>query len=147
MSYQDAVNAFAYRRAAQDPHFRRGPGPIRGGTTVTIKASEVELLQSEDVVARKPYSVEVDHELIDWSVMGSPMLNHDPAFKNHDIDYSADAKVEGTIIEGFYGSDVTPPEPDVPAVEVTVRCGTCGENVTMLASLTDTIRGVLDTGK
>lgn len=147
MSYQDAVNAYAYRRAAQQAHFRRGPGPIPGQHKVTITASEVEALQSEELVVRQPFHVESQQEYIDWHTLGSPMPNHDPSFKNHNIDYSAPAKIEQTIIEGFGGSDVTPPDPDAPAIRVTVKCGTCGEDVEFLVSLDDAIRGVLETGK
>lgn len=147
MSYQDAVNAFAYRRAAQHPHFRRGPGPIPGITTITVTASEAEALQSEELLIRQPFSVQLETQHIDWHTFGAVMPNSDPAFKNHNIDYSTDALIEGVIVEGFTGSDVTPPEPDRPSLNVEVRCGTCGQQIGFLVSITDGIRGVLETGK
>jgi hypothetical protein len=147
MSYQDAVNAFAYRKAAQQPHFRPQPGTLMGPTDITIHAGRVDRLKNDDLVVYAPYHVESHREVIETHSLGSSIANYDPAFKNHDIDYTTDARLEGTIIEGFHGSDVTPPDPDTPAVEVTVKCGTCAEDVTFLVSITDAIRGTLETGK
>jgi hypothetical protein len=148
VSYADAVNSFAYKRAATQPHFRPSPGPLRGPVATTIRAGFVERLKSGDLLVHEPFGIETRQDIIDTPTLGSDHPGGaGDGWLNHDIDYTAPATLVGTILDGFGGSDVTPPEPDEPAVEVTVKCGTCGETVGFVVSVTEAIAGVLESGR
>lgn len=136
MSYREAANAWAYRRAALNAHFRPNPGPVTGPSEIVVHGGAFTRLQSGDLLVHEPWSMTETRAVIDTPSMGElyPGADRARTHLDHDIDFTTDARLEPIVVEGFGGSDVTPPEPDFPTTRtfpepVRWRARPCGHEV------------------